>query len=166
MGSRKIIIVALCLSATMLSCKKKESSCGDIPATKNNIQGKWYHNYGTLTESEKGFILPPKFSFRFINDSFYMMINQFSDIIADTNGCQYLDWKEYSMGTLQIENNKLFLQGVYADSAYKIKNGGCYNSGVFSDSFKANFCETTLVLNWLNAKASSIEKREIRLIKE
>lgn len=167
MANKALWIVALIWSATILSCEKKEEGkCVAPPVTVAAIQGSWAHDYGVLTESEEGFVLPPKFSFTFSGDSFFMMINQYSDIIADTGGCQYLDWKEYAKGTFTLQDGTIHLQGVYADSNYEVKNGGCYNSGPFSDSFKAEFCRDDLLLNWLNPKASQVEKREIKLIRD
>jgi len=111
------------------------------------IQGSWKHYY---KQQPVNLTYPNKYHFKFTGDSFYVAINEFTDILGDSLGnCQQINYFEYAKGKFTIENEQtIVLNGVFTNADYSVKTGGCYRTGAYNEKYDGHFCSDTLVLEW------------------
>lgn len=139
-----IILVILIFS--FFSCKKQSNeSC--ISPTNNDLQGEWKQDYFL---DPNAFAPPPEWErIIFRNDSFFMKIVIRPEQLDSLN-CYEKKWNEYAKGTFLIDNYRITFDGVLTDSLYKIKTGGCHESGPYKSRVGINFCGQSFTLNILS----------------
>jgi hypothetical protein len=142
---RKFIALFV-VTLTILSCKKSADYTCTSP-TINNLQGEWKQDYklDPLSFSPK-----PEWERIIIrNDSFFMKIvirpEQYDSI-----NCFMSKWNEYIKGIISVENFRITFDGIFTDSLYRIKNGGCHSSGPYKSRIGIDFCDQLFTLNILN----------------
>jgi hypothetical protein len=160
-----VVVVGLLAVTNIFSCKKTEDGCDETPVTKENLQGRWTHDYPT--KMSPNFTHPDEYNhIQFVNDSFFLEVTHRGDYI-DASGCDKIYWKEYARGTFNIMDKNLHYSGVYTDSNFAIKTGGCYHIGQYVDSFKAHHCNNYLVLYSLSlSRGYSDSYRLANMVKE
>lgn len=143
-----VVLVALWATNTFMACKKKTNDgCKETLVTKEFLQGKWKHDYPNY---DRDLSYPDNYKYmKFYEDSFFWEVNHRSDMRFN-NGCDKVNWTEYAKGVFEIKNSKLYFTGIYTDSNYIEKTGGCYNIGAYADSFSLKYCNN--ILNLYNLK--------------
>ncbi|MEO6832390.1 MAG: hypothetical protein ABI169_09310 [Chitinophagaceae bacterium] len=137
-------ILVLGASTVLFSCKKSGDDCKEKPVTKENIQGRWYHDYPTKMAPD--FTHPDQYNhIRYVDDSFFLEVTHRGDSF-DTAGCNKIYWKEFAKGVYNISDNKLYYSGIYTEADFTVKTDGCYHIGSYADSVKISYCSNYLVL--------------------
>ena len=86
---------------------------------------------------------------KFEGDKFYYRLWTYIDYIDGKNPCvKKHGWLEYAYGDYTIETGKLFLKGNWYDSTYTVKHDtGCFNTGIFNESYFYDLKNDSLILN-------------------
>ena len=99
------------------------------------LQGEW-RQYAV--PGQKQLITYSLYSFRFSCDSFFVRMENFSKVNFGADSCMSKGhWFEYAKGAYDQHTDTLHLKGFYCNADYSLKKeGGCFNSGIYEDSFK------------------------------
>ncbi|MEO6694964.1 MAG: peptidylprolyl isomerase [Ignavibacteria bacterium] len=78
-----------------------------------------------------------RYTFNFKNDSFKVKIKHWTDLLhyEPWNPCNHLNDVQFAAGEIYMENDKIFFNGMYTDSNYKVIDRGCFNVGKFERSY-------------------------------
>lgn len=139
-----IMLVILILS--FFSCKKRNNESYTSP-TINDLQGEWKQDY--FLDPNAFAPLPEWERIIFRNDSFFMKIVIRPEHLDSLN-CYEKKWNEYAKGTFLIDNNRITFDGVLTDSLYKIKTGGCHESGPYKSRSAIDFFGQLFTLHILS----------------
>ncbi|OCX50382.1 hypothetical protein BEL04_21595 [Mucilaginibacter sp. PPCGB 2223] len=101
------------------------------------LQGEWRQD---SVASEKRLVNYALYHFTFSCDSFFVRMENYSTVNYGADTCMKNGhWFEYAKGSYEVSGDTLHIKGFYANANYTLKDpGGCFNSGVYEDSFKVN----------------------------
>lgn len=114
------------------------SSCAFNPPPDNSgkefLQGFWIED--SIPFQDK-LVSYEKYHFKFICDSFYLNIKNYSKINLDGGECyDQNEWQEYVKGTYKVRQDTLHLEGSFVSATYRFKpQGDCYRFGNFREEF-------------------------------
>lgn len=135
-----LLLLAFCL----FSCSFNPPYQGKGRA---DIQGIWQQDSVSNSKQLVSYVL---YNFRFSCDSVFVRMENFSKVNTGTDTCMSKGhWFEYAGATYETKNDDiLHIKGFYCDAKYRLKDpGGCFNSGVYEDSFKiTRLADSVLVL--------------------
>jgi hypothetical protein len=86
---------------------------------------------------------------KFQKNKFYYTLRTYLDYIDDKDTCiKKHGWIEYSAGEYLTDLEKLYLNGNWYDSTFTKKHDdGCFNKGIFKESYFFKIKNDTLILN-------------------
>jgi len=163
MVSKIFFLVAAFWAATIFfSCKKGKENI--IPATKQNIQGSWKHDY-PYSLIELYYNPPGEYELiKFSNDSFYMIGRTRTELLLEEN-CYQSTWLSYIKGVYSLKDSKLYFKGVYTTPEFEEKTSGCFGVGNYSDSFRISLNGKNLELYVLFSGKIPEDFRNIKMYK-
>ncbi len=73
--------------------------------------------------------------FKFIRDSFYLVLNNFSKANFAQDTCyKNGKWTEYVKGVYSVNRDTIVLKGAYVSKTFRLKKSPCYTTGNFEQT--------------------------------
>jgi hypothetical protein len=90
-----------------------------------------------------------KINIKFKESKFYYTLFTYVDYIDGNDPCvKSHGWREYSLGEYLTDTEKLYFNGNWCDSTFTKKHdSGCFNTGIFKESYYFYLSNDTLILN-------------------